>query len=185
MKKIPKKTLTRKEKSELNKAKHKESLKKIAARQSAQKILQEKEILENIAKAQSEEQVFGKILEEIRSGKTVRSIFSALGQDRSKLYAYCKENPDYDKRYKEALEIGCESQFDEIGDIAHEIPREIYDAQGNRVYDKSDIEWKRLRIDAAKWTLAKKMPKKYGDKLELGGDPTSPMRMTVEWKTSE
>jgi hypothetical protein len=32
----------------------------------------------------------------------------------------------------------------------------------------------RLRTDSRKWLLSKALPKVYGDKLAVGGDPTSP-----------
>jgi hypothetical protein len=38
-----------------------------------------------------------------------------------------------------------------------------------------DANLARLRIDARKWWAAKVSPKKYGDKLELGGDPNAPI----------
>ena len=39
------------------------------------------------------------------------------------------------------------------------------------------IEHRRLRVDSRKWMLAKMLPKKYGDKLELGGQ----VGMSVTW----
>ena len=32
------------------------------------------------------------------------------------------------------------------------------------------VQRSRLRVDARKWLMSKLMPKKYGEKLELGGD---------------
>lgn len=34
----------------------------------------------------------------------------------------------------------------------------------------------RLRFDARRWLLSKALPKIYGDKLEVGGDPENPLR---------
>lgn len=37
----------------------------------------------------------------------------------------------------------------------------------------------RLKFDARKWTASKLLPKKYGDKLELSGDPQSPLAINI------
>lgn len=41
------------------------------------------------------------------------------------------------------------------------------------------VERSRLQIDARKWLASKLAPKKYGDKLELAGDPLSPLVINV------
>lgn len=42
-----------------------------------------------------------------------------------------------------------------------------------------DPQVARVRIDARKWVAAKMKPKKYGDKLELAGDPENPLHLKV------
>lgn len=41
--------------------------------------------------------------------------------------------------------------------------------------DSGAVQDKRLRVDTRKWLLSKLAPKKYGDKLELTGDPDRPL----------
>ena len=38
----------------------------------------------------------------------------------------------------------------------------------------------RVRIDARKWHASKLAPKKYGEKLELAGDPANPLMVVTE-----
>ena len=37
----------------------------------------------------------------------------------------------------------------------------------------------KLRIDTRKWILSKMLPREYGDKLELSGDPDKPLYTEV------
>lgn len=45
----------------------------------------------------------------------------------------------------------------------------------NGAIDSAAIAHQKLRIDTRKWLLSKLAPKKYGDKLELTGDPDRPL----------
>jgi hypothetical protein len=40
--------------------------------------------------------------------------------------------------------------------------------------DGAFLQWQKNRIDARKWTAMKLKPKKYGDKIALGGDGDAP-----------
>jgi hypothetical protein len=41
--------------------------------------------------------------------------------------------------------------------------------------DSGAVQKQRLQVDTRKWLLARLAPKKYGDKLELAGDPERPL----------
>lgn len=41
--------------------------------------------------------------------------------------------------------------------------------------DSGAVQKQRLQVDTRKWLLSKLAPKKYGDKLELTGDPDRPL----------
>ena len=43
------------------------------------------------------------------------------------------------------------------------------DKEGNERIDQGDVARRKLRADNLKWLMSKLQPKKYGDKLELGG----------------
>lgn len=47
------------------------------------------------------------------------------------------------------------------------------------VFDPTAVQRNRLRVDARKWYASKLAPKKYGDKLELGGNKDSPLVVEI------
>jgi hypothetical protein len=42
--------------------------------------------------------------------------------------------------------------------------------------DSASVAKQRLQVDTRKWLLSKLAPKKYGDRLEVAGDPTAPLK---------
>jgi len=49
---------------------------------------------------------------------------------------------------------------------------EQYEQENKEVTSRS-----KLRVEARKWLLSKLDPKKYGDKLQLGGDADNPIKV--------
>ena len=69
----------------------------------------------------------------------------------------------------------CEAQADylaeEILEIADDGKNDWVERQdGSAAVNNEAVQRSRLRVDARKWLMSKLMPKKYGEKLELGGD---------------
>lgn len=48
------------------------------------------------------------------------------------------------------------------------------------VLNGEHVQRSRLRVDARKWYASKLAPKKYGDKIELAGDPANPIVTRIE-----
>ena len=46
--------------------------------------------------------------------------------------------------------------------------------------DSGYVAYQKQRIEARKWTAMKLKPKKYGDKLELAGDPNNPIKIEAQ-----
>ena len=46
--------------------------------------------------------------------------------------------------------------------------------------DWAAVQKHKLQVDTRKWLLSKLAPKKYGDKLELSGDPANPLVQRIE-----
>jgi len=46
--------------------------------------------------------------------------------------------------------------------------------------DNALVQQARLRVDARRWLLAKLLPKRYGDRVELVGDASAPLITRVE-----
>lgn len=59
---------------------------------------------------------------------------------------------------------------------------ERVDKDGNKYYaiDKDNIQRSRLQVDARKWIAAKLKPNRYGDKVELSGSESSPLKVSIQ-----
>jgi hypothetical protein len=107
------------------------------------------------------------------------------------VYRWIAAYEDFRNMYARAREDQADTLADEIADIADENPRAVpvYGREGELVEIKIDTAfeaWRKTRIDARKWSAAKLKPRKYGEKLELAGDPDRPMKMEFAWvKPSE
>jgi hypothetical protein len=70
----------------------------------------------------------------------------------------------------------------EIADDAKNDWMERQDDEGGNIgwrLNGDHVQRSRLRIDTRKWLASKLKPKKYGDKLELGGDDNSPLTVRI------
>lgn len=117
-----------------------------------------------------------KILDQVAEGKGLKPICKENKVSFRHFYRKLEEDEELRKKYDQAKKISAALDFDKIEEIAEERPREIFDAQGNKVFDRSDIEWKKVRMDAIKYRLPRK-DRKYSDKLELGSDPENPLKI--------
>lgn len=86
-------------------------------------------------------------------------------------------------QYARAREVQADSFADDIITIADDSQYDqAYDESGKLVNNMEHIQRDRLRVDARKWLAGKLRPKKYGDKLEVGGDPERPLQHTFTLK---
>lgn len=80
------------------------------------------------------------------------------------------------EQYDAAMEQRAEALFEEMFEIADETRLDTIETETG---ERPNAEWisrSRLRVDVRKWALSKMMPKKYGDKVVLAGDPEQPLR---------
>lgn len=87
--------------------------------------------------------------------------------DRATILRWLDKYPDFAAKYARARE----SQGDVLDD---EIQREADEAS------VEDWQVRKLRIETMKWRAAKLAPKKYGDKLALGGHDGGPLQVVVQ-----
>ena len=107
------------------------------------------------------------ICEELAQGdKSLRQICRELKISHSSVLFWAQENKEFADQYTRAREIGDDLSFENLEDKAAEVPPTD---ESGRV-DNGWVQWKRLQIDTMKWSLAKRRPKKYGDKLQVEGD---------------
>jgi hypothetical protein len=116
-------------------------------------------------KPQEIEEIFEKILSEIRKGKSVLSILKEKNMPcRDTFDKWLEQDLLKIDKYTRAKEIGIDAKFESIEQDYLEEPQR--DSETGRI-DPAWVNLQRLKIDAKKWELSKLMPKKYGDRLEL------------------
>jgi hypothetical protein len=123
----------------------------------------------------------------IAEGESLREIVRSEGMpDRTTIYDWLLKDADFAHQYARAREEQADTLADEIVAIADEQPEiiAVVDKKtGALIEHKLDgafLQWQKNRIEARKWTAMKLRPKKYGDKLELAGDPNNPMKLEVQ-----
>lgn len=100
------------------------------------------------------------VLEGLAEGMSLRSICKAPGfPSVGTVLAWCAAEPEWAEQYARARKAGDDAMAEDIQAIADD--------------EDLDPNDKRVRIDARKWLMAKRQPKKYGDKVLHGQDPDS------------
>ena len=99
-------------------------------------------------------------------GNTLRAICQQDGMpDEGTVYRWIARHPEFREIYAHARELQAMRWAEEVLTIAD-----------NTTLDPQD---RRIRVDTRKWLLSKVLPKIYGDKLTVGGDPKAPIRHVV------
>lgn len=105
------------------------------------------------------------ILEGLADGKSLRAICSESDMPAiSSVMRWLTEDPEFQEQYTHARDAGDAAMAEDIQAIA----------------DNPELkpEDKRIMVDARKWLLAKRQPKKYGDRqaLEHSGPNGTPIK---------
>lgn len=108
---------------------------------------------------------------------TMRDIAAKNGVALSTLSEYFTAHPE---QYARAREAQADKMAEDILAIADDGRRDTYtDEAGVERTDQDVIARSRLRVDARKWLASKMAPKKYGDKMAIGGaDDLPPVQIT-------
>jgi hypothetical protein len=72
-------------------------------------------------------------------------------------------------QYARAREAQADHLAEEILEIADDGRNDTYETDSGTAVNQDVIARSRLRVDARKWLASKMAPKKYGDKLAIGG----------------
>jgi len=115
---------------------------------------------------------------ELEDGASLRAAAATVGESARTILNWTKSNPEFLTQYTRAREIGYLQLADAILNISDEVDVEAkYDGDDVRLeLNATAVARNRLRVDTRKWMLSKMLPKIYGDKLELSGDPSSPIQ---------
>ena len=123
------------------------------------------------------------VLSGMRGGLSAFKACEAAGVPQSTFNLWLNLDPELAAEYARAREDLIERIANETMAIADqaftEIEEQTLDAKGKPVVVKKkvpvDVQRARLQVDTRKWLLSKLAPKKYGEKLELTGDPDRPL----------
>jgi len=123
--------------------------------------------------ASETEMMFRKVIKDVASGASVRSACKKDGTPSiDTFYKWLEKDKSKAERYARATEKRAEAIFEDILNIADENHKDVYEdpETGQERTDHDVIQRSKLRVDSRKWVLAKMMPKKYGDKLDVTSD---------------
>jgi hypothetical protein len=102
----------------------------------------------------------------IAEGMSFKAVYSLPHMPaRSTVYGWLSVHKEFSEMYARAQEERAEVLADQMLDIA----------------DNSDLDPndRKVRLDTRKWIASKLKPGKYGDKVQVGGDASSPVIHTV------
>jgi hypothetical protein len=123
------------------------------------------------------------VLSGMRGGLSAFKACEAAGVPQSTFNLWLGMDAELAAEYARAREDLIERLANETMAIADqaftEIEEQALNAKGEPVVVKKkvpvDVQRAKLQVDTRKWLLSKLAPKKYGDKLELTGDPDRPL----------
>ncbi len=111
-------------------------------------------------------EIADRICEELKSGKTLRAVCRGEGMpSRTTVLEWRDADIDgFKRRHDEARVAGYMAMADEALDLA--------DTSGK---EAGEVAKARLQFDARRWLLSKALPKIFGDRVTLAGDPDAPI----------
>jgi hypothetical protein len=121
-------------------------------------------------------EVAAAICDRIASGESVKKICASADMpDASTVFRWLAADKSFCDQYMRARESRADARFEEVDQIKADLRAGEIDANAARVL-----------IDAVKWQTGKENAKRYGDRLELGGDKDAPLqtRVVVEFVDS-
>lgn len=123
------------------------------------------------------EAVAQRICTELSEGKSLRTICLAENMpDRTTVFDWLAKNGEFANQYARAREAQADKLAEEIIEIADDGRNDTYmTEEGVEMTDHDVIARSKLRVDARKWYASKLAPRKYGDKMTLGGDSEAPL----------
>jgi hypothetical protein len=106
------------------------------------------------------------ICERVSNCETLQAIADSAGVSKGTLIAWLAQHSD---QYARAREAQADKLAEDILAIADDGSNDTYMTDDGEQTNHDVIARSRLRVDARKWLAGKMAPKKYGDKLAVGG----------------
>ena len=116
------------------------------------------------------------VLNGMRSGLSALKACEAAGVHQSTFNGWLNDDDALAVDYARAREYLIERMAQEIMEISDQDVGFAVDGKK----DWAAVQKHKLQVDTRKWLLSKLAPKKYGDKLEVSGDPANPLVQRIE-----
>lgn len=130
-----------------------------------------------------------KLCSQLSEGRSLRSVCEADDMpSKVTVFSWLRTNKEFLNQYERSKAEAADSLADEILDIADHSVNDYMaqlikdgdeDAIASAKLHPENIQRSRLRVDARKWIASKLKPKKYGDKVSVGGDPDNPIPVSL------
>jgi hypothetical protein len=111
------------------------------------------------------------VLAGMRGGMSALKSCEAAGVHQSTFNTWLNDDADLAVDYARAREYLIERMAQEVLDLSDS----DVGLQPDGKKDWAAVQKHKLQVDTRKWLLSKLAPKKYGEKLELTGDPDRPL----------
>jgi len=116
------------------------------------------------------------VLQGMRNGLSCFKACEAAGVPNSTFMRWVDSDAKLAESYAHAREDLIERMAQEVLELADsDVPE-----TGEGKKDWQAIQKHKLQVDTRKWLLSKLAPKRYGDKLEVSGDPANPLVQRIE-----
>lgn len=131
------------------------------------------------------EEVALRICERLADGESLKAMCEDADMpSKSTVFKWLAENSAFSDMYARAREAQADALFDDVLSIAddgrNDWMQKNFGEESRWVENGEALRRSQLRIDARKWMAGKLRPKKYGEKLELSGDGSSPLQIVVK-----
>jgi len=110
------------------------------------------------------------ICDRMANGESLRSICRSDGFPHvGTVLRWVARDQIFREQYENAMAQRADALFEEMFDIADDTSNDTIHTENGDHANKEWISRSRLKVDVRKWALSKMLPKKYGDKLQIGG----------------
>jgi hypothetical protein len=107
-------------------------------------------------------ELIASIMRTIANGSTLRECAAFHKMSASIIIWQVRSNEEFAKQYARAIDMRTEADFEALEDELNAVPQSTKFG-----VDSGWVAWKRVQIDARKWLLSKRNPKKYGERQEI------------------
>jgi len=129
------------------------------------------------------------VLEDIRCGMSLLRSLPKQGVSVTDWYLWLNDRSegsapvtdDFALKYSRACQERVENWAEQIVDISDSREADIIiDERGRPVIAHDVINRDRLRVDTRKWLMSRMNPRKWGDKVQVGGDEDNPLKIALQ-----